>query len=93
MNPSGIFDRSGSITEGGTAQTIATANGSRRFLLIQNVSDTTMWVDFDTTAVASQPSIRLLTGEKLEFVHGFVPSGAISAIGASTGKTFVCKEG
>lgn len=92
-----LTDKSGSITLGGTAQTIAAANQNRRYFLIQNISDTALWVNFGTTAVADQPSIKLgpdsgSGGGTLVFEGNFCPNGLVSLIGATTGKKFVCKE-
>lgn len=88
---------SGTITLGGTAQTVIAANSSRRYLLIQNISDTALWVDFGATAVQDQPSVKLAAdsgsgGGFLVFEGNFVPTTALSIIGATTGKKFVCKE-
>lgn len=89
-----LDDKSGTITAGGTAQTAAAAKAYRKYLLIQNISDTTMWVNFGITAVANQPSIQLVAGASLELGGntGVCPNGLISVIGATTGKAFVIKE-
>lgn len=90
----GVFrDYSGSVTLGGTAQVVQSAGLIRRYLLIQNISDTTMWVNFGVTAVADQPSIQIVAGASLVFDHAFVPIGDISLMCATTGKKFVIKEG
>lgn len=92
--PGGNFmDHSGSITLGATAQTIATQNSGRQFLLFQNISDTTMWLNFGTTAVSDQPSIRIDAGVSIILdADGVVPTGLVSLMCATTGKKFVCKE-
>lgn len=86
-------DRSGTITSGGAAQTAAAANTTRSYLLIQNVSDTDMWVNFGVTAVANQPSILIVAGGSYENPPHWCPTGLISVIGATTGKAFTIKEG
>lgn len=94
-------DRSGTVTSGGTAQQVAAANSTRRYLVILNLSTTVLWVNFGVTAVADQPSIPLAAatsdggadGGGIVFESSFVPSGLVSLIGATTGKKFVCKEG
>jgi hypothetical protein len=89
-----LTDGSGTITSGGAAQTAAPANPGRQYLLLQNVSDTTMWVNIGVTAVANQPSIQVVAGAALEFSAGgtgVVPTGLISVIGATTGKAFTLK--
>lgn len=87
-----LTDRSGTITSGGTAQTIMAANATRRYLLIQNSSDTAMWCNFTTTAVASQPSFTLIAGASFVMENNAVSTEAISCIGATTGKIFTAKE-
>ena len=85
-------DRSGSITAGGTAQTAAAANPARRYIVLQNTSDTVMWYNFGVTAVASQPSFSLAAGARVEFAGPLIPTALLSVIGATTGKIFTCKE-
>tara|TARA_R110000803_G_scaffold14226_1_gene39561 strand:- start:333 stop:680 length:348 start_codon:yes stop_codon:yes gene_type:complete len=88
---SAFTDNSGTVTSGGTAQTIASANADRTYLIIQNHSDIDMWINVGVTAVADQPSIKLFAnGGSYEPLQ--VPSALISLIGATTGKSFTCKE-
>lgn len=90
-----LEDGSGTITTGGTAQTVFPANTGRQYLLIQNVSDEDQWVNFGIAAVASQPSIKIAAGNALEFSAagtGVVPTALVSIIGATTGKAFTAKE-
>lgn len=89
-----LTDRSGTITTGGTAQQAMAANTSRKYLLIQNISDTNMWINFTTTAVQDSPSILLLAnGGSLAQEAGFVSTEAVSIICATTGKKWTAKEG
>lgn len=85
-------DRSGTITTGGTAQTAANALATRRYFFLQNNSDTGLWFNYGVTAVAAQPSIYLAPGASYENPAHWCPSGLISVIGATTGKTFTMKE-
>lgn len=87
-----VTDRSGTITLGGSAQTIMAANATRKYLMIQNVSDTTMWCNFTTTAVANQPSIQLIAGASFTMEGSSITTELISCIGATTGKAFTAKE-
>lgn len=89
----GLNDRSGAITAGGTAQTVEAPNAGRSYILIQNVSVGDLWVDFGETAVVDAPSIKVAADASLVFDSGFVPSGAISVIGATTGQKFTAKIG
>jgi hypothetical protein len=94
--PSGaLVDGSGTITLGGTAQTVFAANISRQYLLIQNVSAEDMWVNFGIAAVANQPSIKLVAGASVEFSvggTGVVPTASVSVIAATTGSAFTAKQ-
>jgi hypothetical protein len=68
------------------------ANTSRKYLFIQNVSDTTMWCNFTTAAVADQPSFQLITGASFTMEGTAITTEAVSCIGATTGKSFTAKE-
>lgn len=85
-------DRSGTITAGGTAQTLAAANVGRRAFFFQNNSTADLWLNFTTTAVASQPSIKVGAGLTLTMNPGPVTTELISIIGATTGQAFSAKE-
>lgn len=86
-------NRSGTITTGGTAQTLAAYFENRRLFFFQNPSDTGMWLSFDATAVADQPSILIpANGGYYENPPHFCPTGPVSVMCASTGKSFTCKE-
>ena len=89
-----LRDCSGSISSGGSAQNVAGAS-ERSYLLIQNKSAATesFWVSFVTTAVADSPSIEVVPGTTLTWDAGFIPSGIISVIAATTGTKFTIKEG
>lgn len=86
------IDRSGSVTSGGAAQTIAAANPQRVGFFIQNVSDTDCWIDFGVTAVADAPSIKVAMGTSYSTPVNAQPKGHISLIGATTAKKFTAKE-
>ena len=94
LNP--LIDHSGSIVAGNSAQQLMAANGNRRYLFIQNISDTVMWINFGTTAVGDQPSIPLATNGTFSSIftmeNSFVCYDTISIFCASTGKKFVAKE-
>jgi hypothetical protein len=99
--PTAMVDRSGSITTGGTSQVLVAARAGRQYLLVQNISDTVLWVNFDGVAAAADSTSVMLSaasatasGGAVEFgAHtGVCPSGAVTIIGATTGKKFVSKE-
>lgn len=89
-----LTDRSGTITAGDTAQQVMAANTGRRYLLIQNISDTAMWFNFTTTAVKDSPSYLLAANGGVFAMDGsLVTKEAISIICVTTGKKFTAKEG
>lgn len=88
-----LTDRSGDIDNGGTAQDIAALNAARKYFFLQNISDTDMWFNWGVDAVADQPSIKLAAGANYETNSGFIPTGRVSLICATTGKKYVAKEG
>lgn len=87
-----LSNKSGSITSGGTAQTLAAANSSRRGFWVQNQSSGDLWINTLATAVADQPSLRIPAGSLYESPTGASPVGAISIIGATTGQKFAARE-
>lgn len=88
-----LTNKSGSITLGGTSQTLAAANTSRRYLYVQNISNEILWVNFGIAAVQDQPSIKMTAGSVLAYEGTFVPVESVSIVGATTGSKFVAKEG
>jgi len=79
-----LTDRSGTTPD--TADhVLAAANAARSYLLVQNnAASADLWINFDLAAVASQPSILVSAGNTLIWGDGgFVPRGALHAIGAA----------
>jgi hypothetical protein len=89
-----LTNRSGTITAGGVAQTLAAANASRHYLLVQNPSNATesLWYNFTTAAVVGQPSIELMPGEGFVMETGFCSTEAVSVIAATTSHAYSAKE-
>lgn len=87
-----LTDGSGTITLGGTAQTLFAALQSRRYLLIINNSAGILWINFTTAAVQASPSIQIPTGGQFVMQNSGVSSELISIIGATTGQSFIAKE-
>jgi len=86
-----LRNKSGTIDEGGTAQDVYAANDAPKvYLLFQNVSDTDMTIEFDTAAVADT-GILIAAGTAWEPPAGYIFSGKLSVLCATTGKKFVCK--
>ena len=88
-----LTDRSGTITTGGTAQQLAAANPSRRYIIIQNVSTAALWIDFGVNAVQDQPSLKLVADGSFVMEGDFVDTQSISIIGGTTAQAFSAKEG
>jgi hypothetical protein len=88
-----LTDCSGSITTGGTAQTLMASNTSRTYFLIQNTSLYDEWISFTGTAgLASAGSYRLQRYGVWVSDPGTVSTGAISIWGSTTGQTFSASQ-
>lgn len=87
-------NRSSTITLGGTAQTLASANTTRCRLVIINPNDATesLWINFTTTAAAASPSIELQPGGSWTEMGPTCTGELISVYAASTGHAFTAKE-
>jgi hypothetical protein len=88
-----MTDRSGTITLGGTAQSLTAANPSRKGYLIQNNSAGTLWFnELGATAVQAAPSISIAAGALYQSPSPGASALAISIIGATTGQAFSARE-
>lgn len=85
LNVNGAFTNS-VVAVSTTNVQLLPAKANRRYLLIQNNdSAATVWVRVDGVAATSGTGVRLLNGgSSLEF-QGYVPTGAINAIGDGAG--------
>lgn len=83
LSPS-VWDRSTSVSTS-SAAILPADNGSRRYLLIENVctSNVGISVDSTTAAIASAGTVTLTPGGSLEFKAPDVPQNAFNAISAS----------
>lgn len=88
-------DRSGTITTGGVAQTLALGDGTRRGLSIQNVSSGDLWVNVYGTASATAGR-KIAAGDEyvwsMQQGSGSIPVNAVSIFGATTGQAFAAEE-
>ena len=92
-SPGTLTDRSGTITAGGAAQTLAASNAIRKYLFIQNLHATeALWLNFTTAAVESQPSISIPAGGSFVMEASFVSPELVSVIAATTTHPFAAKE-
>lgn len=87
-----LQDRSGTITAGGVSQQLAPANATRKYLVVENVSSETLWINFGVAAVQAQPSIKILPNGYFFMENSFVSNEAVNIIGATTGSAFTAKE-
>lgn len=79
----------GTITTGGSAQSLAPAKPTRRLLRGQNLSTGDLWVnELGQTAAASQPSFRVPAGG----TFSVSTNQAVSVFGATTGQAFSATE-
>lgn len=83
-------DRSGSIALGGTAQSLAPANTTRRGLVGQNISAGDLWINEigGTAAVDTAGSYKVTSGSSFTVNT----NRAVSIIGATTGQKFSATE-
>jgi hypothetical protein len=83
-------DKSGTITTGGTAQNAIAANSNRKGWMIQNISDTDMYINEAGTATTGK--FLLKSGASAVSQGNAVTTGAISILCATTGKAFAGVE-
>lgn len=88
-----LTDGSGTIAVASTSQAVFAANVNRRYIILQNVSADDLWFDFDTAAVESQPSFKLIPDASFVMESGFVSTEALNIIGPNAGAEFIAKEG
>lgn len=85
-------DRSGTITEGTTAQELMPSNTGRGGFWVQNLSEDNLWLSEIGTAAASQPSLLVPPGSLYETPVTGCTLSAISIYGATTGQAFSARE-
>lgn len=90
--PATVTDRSGSVTTGGTAQTLMAANTARNGFWIQNTSSADLWISDVGAAATASPSLKIVSGALYESPRAGVSTGLISIIGANAGQTFSARE-
>jgi len=88
-----ITTRSSTITTGGTSQQVAASNSSRKYFVIQNISDTAMYLGVGYTPTTTTGLLLSANGGGMIFETSFIPTQAINVLCATTGKAFVAWEG
>lgn len=94
-NKSGFSTITGNIVAASTAQTAISKNDSRVYILIQNVSDTDMWIDFGQDAVEGAGSIKIVPNGHYELgtqAGGYINTEYVSIICSTINKPFTIKE-
>jgi hypothetical protein len=83
-----------SITTGGTHQQVFATNASRKFLLVQNLSDTDMYLGIGFNPSNTTPDGILLSksGGGIVFESSYIPTQEIRIVCATTGKRFEALE-
>lgn len=89
-----LIDRSGVIATAGLVQELMPARPGRSYLLIQNLSDANIWINFGATnAVQGKPSVLLKPSGSTFIMEGSVVSTErISIICPTAGKEYTAKE-
>lgn len=90
----GFSNGSGSIAVANTSQQIFNSLSSRVYLLIQNISDTDMYINFGSVANIGAGSIKLVPNGSYELIKtagGFMNTEAINIICSVAGKEFTAK--
>lgn len=93
-SPGTFTNRSGTITTGGTSQTLAAINTARKALLVQNPCAATenLYINF-TSAAAVGTSFELLPCGSYTSSGNFISTELVTVLAATTGHAFVAKEG
>lgn len=86
-------DGSGTITEGGSEQSLFAGAAPVHGFMVQNTSDTDLWVDDVGTAAAGGSSIYLAPlSPPFITPPGYVPAGPVTVFGPVTGKQFMARQ-
>lgn len=94
INRVSFTDRSGTIGQASVAQQVMAANLTRKYLIVQNVSDTDMYIDFNTDAVAGSPSLLLAAdGGSFVMEGSAIVTDSITIICSGANKGYSAKEG
>ena len=88
-----LLDRSGTIVTAGVAQTLMPANPDRCYLVVQNISNSDLWIrDGALAAIGVAGSIRITPGGEFAMQGSFVPSQFFTVIGPVSGQAYTAKE-
>ncbi len=86
-----LTDRSGTV--GSTSTSIVPANPTRKYLFIQNLSGSKLYINFTTAANQGQPSILLgANGGSIVFEGNFVTTEQVFAVASGASSPYTAKE-
>lgn len=87
-------DRSGTTSATPSTSTqVAASNASRKYFFIVNASSSnTIWINFTTSAAATQPSIPVLPNASFVMESGFVSTEAINVLCTIASSPYSAKE-
>lgn len=86
-------DRSGAIAVGDTAQVLMAANPARRGILLQNDGMSDLFLnELGAASATAGSSLRVPAGALLEWPQPYIPTTAISIVGATAGQKFMARE-
>jgi hypothetical protein len=88
-----VTNRSSTISTGGTSQQVAASNSNRKYFLIQNISDTDMYVGVGYTPTTTTGILLAKNGGGVSFESNYIPTSQINILCATTGKAFAALEG
>lgn len=76
------------ITTGGTAQVALAADTNKGGYWVQNQSTGPLYISDTGTAVANDTCLQIPAGAYYETPPSYLPKGAVSIIGATTGQAY-----
>jgi hypothetical protein len=86
-------DGSGTVTAGGSAQTLFGGAVPSTGFLVQNNSSSALWISDVGVAAAGGASVQIApNGGLFVTVAGYRPAGAVSLFGATTGQAFAARR-
>lgn len=88
-----LTNGSGSVAVLNVSQQIFAANTTRKYLLVQNLAATDIYINLTDAADIDVNSIKLLPDGQFVTESNFIPTGAVNVIGAVGGEIFIAKEG
>lgn len=87
-----LTDASSTIASANAAQTILSAQATRKYFFFQNLSDTDMYLNFGSVATIGAGSMWIQAGGgAMIFENKICPNDSVSVICSAAGKGFTCK--